>query len=75
MKSFFLIVLFIFLINCSFDDKTGIWKNKNVIGKKENNVFKEFGEIVLSGDTFSQKVELSKNFSFYLEDPLINRIG
>ena len=73
MKSFFLIVLFIFLINCSFDDKTGIWKNENVIGKKENNVFKEFGEIVLSGDTFSQKVELSKNFLFYLEDPVINR--
>ena len=34
MKLFFVLIIFLTLNNCSFDNKTGIWKN-------ENNNFKE----------------------------------
>ena len=41
MKNFFFLIILILFQNCSFDQKTGIWKNENLIDE-ENNVFKEF---------------------------------
>ena len=34
IKKFFVILLFLFLTNCSFDTKSGIWENK----KKEKKI-------------------------------------
>ena len=38
MKLFFVVIIYIFLNHCSFDDKTGIWKSNNNISKKEKNL-------------------------------------
>ena len=35
------IFLFFLTISCSFDDKSGIWKNENVISKKEKKYLKD----------------------------------
>ena len=69
MKFFLFLVLFILFINCSFDNKTGIWKNENAVVKSKNDVFKEFSEIILSEEDFNKTVELEKNFSFKLKNP------
>ena len=34
--------IFFLIISCSFDDKSGIWKNENVISKKEKKIFEGF---------------------------------
>ena len=39
MKLFFIINFFFFLNNCSFDNKTGIWKNEKINIKKKRNEF------------------------------------
>ena len=72
MKFFFFLILFISLINCSFDNKTGIWKNENSTINTKNDIFKEFSEIILSEEDFNKKVELQKNFSFKLKKPTEN---
>ena len=72
MKFFLFLVLFILFINCSFDNKTGIWKNENAVVKSKNDIFKEFNEIILSEEDFNKTVELDKNFSFKLEKPTEN---
>ena len=38
----FLIILILFLQNCSFDNKTGIWINQNEASINENKVFDDF---------------------------------
>ena len=72
MKFFLFLVLFILFINCSFDNKTGIWKNENSTVKSKNDIFKEFSEIILSEEDFNKTVELEKNFSFKLKKPKEN---
>ena len=67
MKFFFFLVLFTLFIGCSFDNKTGIWKNENSSIQSKNDLFKEFGEIILSEEDFNKTVELEKNFSFKIK--------
>lgn len=74
MKFFFVIVLIILFNNCSFDNKTGIWENESTVGKKENNLFKDFGEIVLSEEPYNKTVKLKENFPFKLSKPVTNKL-
>ena len=70
MKFFFLIILLILLSNCSFDDKTGIWKNEQnkLSVKKDNSVFKDFQNLNLSHNrNFNQIIEPEKNLNLFLE--------
>ena len=71
MKFLFSIILLILINNCSFDDKTGIWKNeKNLSDEKDINAFKDFRNINLSEDKyFDQIIKSDKNFNFILGTP------
>ena len=42
MKLFSTLVILVILQSCSFDNKTGIWKNENSISTKDDNLFREF---------------------------------
>ena len=43
MKIFYAFLILSLFQNCSFDNKTGIWKNENSsITKKDKNLFEEF---------------------------------
>ena len=59
MRLLFVIISFVLLSNCSFDNKTGIWKNENEIsGKKENDkIFKDFKKSLILRRIF-------KNYKF-----------
>jgi outer membrane protein assembly factor BamB len=67
MKIIYYILVIIFLQSCSFDNKSGIWKNSSEEEKKVNKNFKDFKKIVLESENFfNRTVELDKEFNFSL---------
>ena len=60
---YFLICIFLFN-NCSFDNKTGIWNNKNIIKKADNDIFNKFEKINQSNETFKSILPIKINFKF-----------
>jgi outer membrane protein assembly factor BamB len=68
----FLVILF-FLTSCSFDNKTGIWKNDGNITTKDNDLFSEFKKISSSENIFYSKINLEKNYRFKILAPINNQ--
>ncbi len=63
MIKFFFIFLFVLLNNCSFDNKSGIWKNKS-FSNNENNQFKNFKNLAFEKNVFNKVINLQKDFKF-----------
>ena len=61
-----LLILFVLLSNCSFDNKTGIWTNENQVTSKQEDKYKEFEDINLKTKIFNELIEKPMN----LEIPL-----
>ena len=73
MKFFYALVIIFFFNNCSFDNKSGIWKNENSISNDEdNNVFKDFKKISSSTERYSENISIKPEFVFKLEKPKKN---
>ena len=66
-----LVILFIFT-SCSFDNKTGIWKDYNSIETTKDSLFKDFKKISTSAETFNSIIRLNKNFDFKLSNIVSN---
>ena len=64
MKLFYLLTILFFLIGCSFDNKSGIWKNESQLSSKNKDLFKEFKSVSNTEETFYKIVSLDKNFKF-----------
>ncbi len=71
MKLFYALIILLILSGCSFDKKSGIWKNVNeTVDKDDNNIFKDFKKISSSTETFDQiiprdqKINFKKNKTF-----------
>ena len=71
MKLFYTLIIFILCQNCSFDNKSGIWKNENTVQKKDTSIFKEFETLSLTKETFNKTVPLNKNFRFKIPIKII----
>ena len=71
MKIFFILFIFIFLQNCSFDNKTGIWNNSGSIEVADER-FKDFKTLNNEKKSFNQIIEPVDNFKPNLEKILIN---
>ncbi len=71
MKLFFVSIIIIFLGNCSFDNKTGIWKNENNLSDNDE-IFKDFKTLVTKNSTFDKTINLEKNFVFNISNPIKN---
>ena len=68
MKLIYLIIIF-FFYSCSFDDKTGIWKNeKNLTEDKKDIIFKDFKKISSTNEIFDKTVALNPKFKFRLSE-------
>jgi outer membrane protein assembly factor BamB len=60
-------ILFLFIIifySCSFDNKSGIWKNENLSTKDNSNSFREFKKLSISYNPYNKIVNIQKNFKF-----------
>ena len=73
MNFFFSILITILLYSCSFDQKSGIWKNENQISKKDSKIFKEFKNISFIQNQYKEIVKLDKNFQFNINKPVTNK--
>lgn len=66
MKFFYFLIILVIFQNCSFDDKTGIWKNENNVSNGQNNTLKDFKTLSLSKKLFDTEIPLKKKFEFQL---------
>ena len=63
-----------FLYSCSFDNKTGIWKNnEDTISKSNTDSFVGFKPLVTSKDTFDRIISLKKNYKFTIPKKINNK--
>ena len=70
MKIIYYILVIIFIQSCSFDNKSGIWKNSSDESNKVNKNFKEFKKVVLENEIlFDKTVKLNEEFKFFLTPP------
>ena len=66
MKIFYYILIIILFQNCSFDNKSGIWKNSSDQFKKVNENLKDFKKIVLENENFfNEPLQIDKKFQFF----------
>jgi outer membrane protein assembly factor BamB len=64
MKLFYALII-LFLNNCSFDNKTGIWKNISGTENEQNVNFKDFKNInATNQNIFNKTIKIKKNFKF-----------
>ncbi len=66
-----LIILFLFN-NCSFDNKTGIWKNEKEDLNKESSLFKDFKTISVFKDSFNEIIILDEKTKIKISTPINN---
>ncbi len=72
MKVIFLIIMGILFLKCSFDNKTGIWKNNNEVTKETQNRFKDFETIYTEEKLFNSIVAPTNNLEILLDKPIKN---
>lgn len=73
MKYLFVLFILLFLTNCSFDNKTGIWKDENNVTQKDDEIFKQFKDISLSQREFNKIIVLDKKYKFKQSKPAVNK--
>ena len=71
MKLIFVVIFFLLLSNCSFDNKSGVWKNENIESEIENKTFSEFKKILTADEVFEKSIK-PKNLKFNLPEPITN---
>lgn len=74
MKLFYSIIILFILSSCSFDDKTGIWKNENLTQNDNDNdsLFNDFKKISSTKKIFDTIINLDKKFIFNLSNIIKN---
>ena len=67
-----ILIILLFLQNCSFDDKTGIWKNERSvsINSSKDKIFEGFEKIAISEETFNKVIELDSKIKFRISKPI-----
>ena len=72
MKLFYALIILIIFNNCSFDNKTGIWKNENITSDVSNDVFSKFEKLSTSNSSFDKIIVKPEDFLFKISTPLNN---
>ena len=62
--------IYIFILHCSFDNKSGIWKNSDTIDVKKTDRFKDFETLYTKEKSFNKIILPNKNLDLLL-DPII----
>ena len=73
MKLIYFLVILTILQSCSFDNKSGIWKNDSeIIDNKKDKKLKEFKKLSSKDEEFNEIIDKDKNFSFVISDKVAN---
>ena len=76
MKLLYSLIILLILNSCSFDNKTGIWKNNNEILVKKNineKILKDFKTLSISSELFDKEIPINNKFKFKIS-PAINNL-
>ena len=69
MKKLILIIFIFISSHCSFDNKSGIWKNNNTVDLKKKDRFKDFETLYTKEKSFNKIIIPNKNLDLLL-DPI-----
>ena len=69
MKKLILIIFIFISSHCSFDNKSGIWKNSNTVDLKKTDRFKDFETLYTKEKSFNKVIAPNKNLNLVL-DPI-----
>ena len=72
MKLLTIFIILVLLNNCSFDNKSGIWKNENRSPNLSKDSNQEFKTLSLSNKVFDQTINIKQDFRFKVTDPINN---
>ena len=74
MKLFFALIIFFLFNSCSFDNKSGVWKNENISSSnsEEKIIFKDFKKISTFEENFQDNISLNRNFAIKSSKSIIN---
>ena len=64
MRFIIIFLILIFLHNCSFDNKSGIWNNENEITKIDKE-FNKYEDLISSNESYKWLVRLRKRLCFW----------
>ncbi|MFL2852821.1 MAG: PQQ-binding-like beta-propeller repeat protein [Candidatus Pelagibacter sp.] len=73
MKVFLITIFVLILSHCSFDNKTGIWKNNNEIIEKKKDEYKGFKKLYTEEKLFNQIISPNKNLKILPEPIKLNK--
>ena len=73
MKLFYVIIILFLISHCSFDNKSGIWNDANIISSNDNKIiFKEFKNVSTFEDEYTEIIFLKDNSKLNLSKPVKN---
>tara|TARA_B100001057_G_scaffold110485_1_gene108543 strand:+ start:356 stop:1681 length:1326 start_codon:yes stop_codon:yes gene_type:complete len=64
MNFFFILILLFFIQGCSFDNKSGVWKNESTYSNKNDDIFKDFKSINIANRSFQKTIPIKSDFKF-----------
>ena len=69
MKIFLIsIYIFIIFLSCSFDNKSGIWKNETNITTENNNELSQFEDLITANSPFKKEIKIKDGFKFNIPE-------
>ena len=68
VKTFLFLVFILLLQNCSFDNKSNIWKNKKTIEEKDKDLFENFETLQSINKSYNEIKKLENNIILKLDD-------
>ena len=69
MKIFLISFIFVILLSCSFDKKSGIWKNDSNIEIENNDGFSQFEDLIIVNSPFKKEIKIKDGFRFNIPEP------
>lgn len=71
MKLFYIFLILFLFLSCSFDNKTGIWKNENN-NFKQKKIFNDFKKIGNNKKSFDEVIKYKKKYIFKIPNKINN---
>ena len=60
------------MLSCSFDKKSGIWKNDSNVGIENNDVYSQFEDLIIVNSPFKNEIKIKDGFKFNIPDSYSN---
>ena len=72
MRLFYILLTIIFLQSCSFDNKSGIWKNENMPPEIDEK-FDQLESVVTVAPNFEKIIKVKEDYKFRLSKKVLNK--